>query len=114
MAWLTALTSILGTVTAPVANAFGKWQDRRAQVSAAKHEATLERIKSMRGDWKDEVVLIVVLYPIVSMFIPIDVIQENTFEAFKNLSQLPEWYVGLYAGICMAVFGIQAIPKLRK
>jgi len=110
MAWMTALTTLI----APVSNIIGKWQDRRAQVTQAKHEASLERIKAQRGDWKDEFVLLVVLYPVVSMFIPIEFLQENTFMAFEKLSKLPEWYVGLYAGICMAVFGIQAIPKLRK
>ena len=110
MAWPVLLGKLIG----PVSSAIGKWQDRRREVAQAKHEASIERIKAQRGDWKDEAVLIIVTYPFITMFLPFEPLQRNTFEAFERLSNLPEWYVGLYAGICMAVFGIQAIPKLRK
>ena len=110
MSWMTALATAIG----PVSNMVGRWQERRSQVAQASHEARLERIRSQRGDFKDEVVLFIVLYPVVSMFIPIEFLQQNTFVAFEKMGKLPEWYVGLYAGICMAVFGIQAIPKIRK
>lgn len=110
MAWPVLLGKLIG----PVAGAIGKWQDRRAQVAQAKHEATIERIKAQRGDWKDEFVLVVVFYPFISMFVPWKAMQQHTFDAFSRIDDLPAWYVGIYAGVCMAVFGIQSIPKLRK
>ena len=106
----TALTSLI----APVANVIGKWQDRKAQVSAAKHEAKLERIRAQAGDWKDELLVIIWSYPMVSIFVPVDFIQQSTFEGLERVGQLPDWYLGGWIAISLAVFGADKILKIKK
>jgi len=108
MGWLTALTTLVG----PVSSMVSKWQERRGQVAAAKHEANLERIRAQKGDWKDEFVLIVVSAPILCAFVP--PLQDDAFRAFEYMDKLPEWYMGLWVIICASVFGVNQIPKFKK
>lgn len=110
MAWFTALT----TLVAPVANVIGKWQDRKSEVAQAKHEAKLERIRSMAGDWKDELLVLIWSYPMISIFIPVDSIQQSTFQGLERVGQLPDWYLGGWIAISLAVFGADKILKIKK
>lgn len=89
-----------------------RWQDRRAQVAQAKHEANLERIRAQAGDWKDEFLVVLWSVPIVSCFVP--PLQEYAFEAVNKMGQLPEWYLGGFVVISLSVFGVNKIPKLKK
>ena len=92
------------------------WQERRADRAKAKHEVSLERIKQTGNGLKDEYVLAVASYPIISVFWPWWGVRENTFESLELLKQLPEWIVYLWIGIAMAIYGIQKLPsfKLKK
>lgn len=106
--WVAALTSLI----APVSNMVGKWQENRAQVSQAKHEAKLERIKSMDNDHKDEFLLGIWSAPFLAAFIP--GLQPYAFKAFDFLSQLPGWYLGAWVAISLSVFGVDKIMKVKK
>jgi hypothetical protein len=109
--------SILGFATAaigPVANAVGKWQERRSQVAQAKHESKLERIRNLSSDWKDEWLIIIWSYPMISMFIPIDAIQQATFDAMDKIGLLPEWFVGGWVAISLAIFGVDKLIKVKR
>jgi len=108
MAWMTALTTLIG----PVSNMIGKWQERRGQIAAAKHEANLERIKAQSGSWKDEFVLIIWSVPILAAFIPS--LQDNAFAAFDYMKELPEWYMGGWVAISLTIFGVDKIMKVKK
>jgi hypothetical protein len=108
--------SILGFATAaigPVANAIGTWQQRRGQVAAAKHEARLKAIESHARDWKDDWLIVVWSYPMVSMFAPITAVQEATFRAMDRLGLLPEWYLGGWVAISLAIFGVDKLIKIK-
>lgn len=107
MAWMTALTTMIG----PVFNMVGKWQERRGQVAQASHEAKLERIKSQRGDWKDEFLIIIWSAPLLLSFVPS--LQDNAFRAFDYMAKLPDWYMGGWVAISLAVFGVDKIMKVK-
>ena len=108
MAWLTALTTLVG----PVANAVSTWQARRAQVSEAKHEVKLERIRQMDNDKKDEFLLAIWSAPFLCVFIP--PLQPYAFTAFEFLQDLPQWYLGGWVAISLAIFGVDKVTKVRK
>ena len=112
MAIFTTAATLIGSLVAPVSSAVGKWQDRKAQVSAAKHEAKLERIKAMDNDHKDEFLLGIWSAPFLCVFIP--GLQPYAFEAFEFLSNLPQWYLGAWIAISLSVFGVDKIMKIKK
>jgi hypothetical protein len=105
--WLTALTALIS----PVTSVIGNWQERRKQVVQTRHEARLERIRAQKGDWKDEFLLVIWSAPLLCSFIPS--LQENAFRAFRYISELPDWYMGGWVAISLAVFGVDKIMKLR-
>jgi len=108
MAWMTALTTLIG----PVSSMVGKWQERRAQVSVAKHEANLKRIEAQKGDWKDEFLIIIWSAPLMCAFIP--PLQDNAFRAFEYMEKLPPWYMGGWVAISLAVFGVDKLMKVKR
>lgn len=107
MGWMTALTTLVGPVSTMVAT----WQERRAEVSQAKHETRLERIKSQRGDLKDEFLLVIWSAPLLCAFIP--ALQDNAFAAFDYMAKLPDWYMGGWVAISLAIFGVDKIMKVK-
>ncbi len=68
--------------------------------------------------WKDELVLIVILFPYVGCFIP--GVQSYILTGFEYLAKMPYWAVGLTVTICLAIYGIRhknasklQVPGLR-
>ena len=55
--------------------------------------------------WKDEVVLLVVLFPYIGSFIP--GVQNYILTGFEYLAKMPYWAVGLTVAICLAIYGIR-------
>jgi len=55
--------------------------------------------------WKDELVLLVVLFPYIGCFIP--VVQDYINTGFEYLAKMPYWAVGLTVAICLAIYGIR-------
>lgn len=88
------------------------WQERKTEIVKAKHEATVERIKQTGDSWKDEYVLVISSYPLISLFIP--ALREHTIESLDYLKLLPGWMIGLWVGIAAAVYGIQKIPTIKR
>lgn len=108
MPWLTALSTLL-----PLGS---EWLRQRGEKSQAKHEAALERIRTAASDredsWKDEAILLVVAYPLVSVFIP--GLRDHTIDSLKYLSQLPDWIVWTWMAIVCTVYGVTEVPKKLK
>ena len=97
------------------AEQIGKYQDRKAAIEEAKHEASLERIRQQESSWKDEYLIIIWTAPIIGAFIP--PLQDRVFEGFEFIAALPNWYHVGFVGISFAVFGVNnlgKLPKLRK
>lgn len=88
------------------------WQERRKQETEARHEARLEQIRQRNDGWKDEYILVVCSYPLVSLFIP--PLRESTMASIDYLVHLPGWMVGCWVGIVAAVYGFQKVPKVKK
>jgi hypothetical protein len=106
---MTALGGVLG----PVAGMWNTWQERRSQVGQAKHEARLEAIKAQRNDWKDELLIVIWSYPVISVFIPYEPIQEHSFKALENFEKFPAWFLGGWVAISLAIFGVDKIIKVK-
>lgn len=102
----------LSTLVSPVANAIGKYQERKAQVVQAKHEAKLERIRLQPNDYKDEWLLAIWSTPILCCFIP--PLQPYAFQAFGFIAELPQWYIGGWVAISLSVFGVDKLMKIKK
>lgn len=79
----------------------------QARIAAQNHvqnwEMTSLQLHS-RG-WKDELVLLVVLFPYIGSFIP--VVQDYIKTGFEYLAEMPYWAVGLTVAICLAIYGIR-------
>jgi len=88
------------------------WQERRAEEAKAKHEVRVQQIKQQSDGLKDEFVLIVASYPLISIFIPF--LRDSTIDSIQYLEQLPGWMVGCWVGIVAAVYGFQKVPKIKK
>ncbi len=81
--------------------------------TAATHDSKWELImaESTKGSWKDELVTIVVLIPVILVFIPgMEEVVEN---GFNRLSELPDWYQYLVFLVCSAALGIKGMDKFK-
>tara|TARA_B100001093_G_scaffold519793_1_gene610519 strand:- start:7622 stop:8002 length:381 start_codon:yes stop_codon:yes gene_type:complete len=81
--------------------------------TAATHDSKWELImaESTKGSWKDELVTIVVLIPVILVFIPgMEKVVEN---GFNRLSELPDWYQYLVFLVCSAALGIKGMDKFK-
>jgi hypothetical protein len=87
------------------------WQERRKQVLDAKHEVRVSAIKAHKGSLKDEYVLFIFSYPIISAFIP--PLRANTEESLEFISSLPPWISGGFVTISLAIYGLDKLIKIK-
>ena len=111
----------------PIASLAGSWLDAKTTKQAAEAKLKLteaeakakillsektsvadwERImaEGTQNSWKDEVVTVIVLIPVVLCFVPgfEDVVKTG----FERLNELPEWYQYLVYVVCLAAVGIR-------
>ena len=88
------------------------WQERKKQEAEAAHERKIEAMRTGQHDYKDDVVLVLAAYPIVSAFIP--QLRANTLEAIEQLQDYPEWMTGLWVTIALLVYGAQKLTKAKR
>ena len=69
-------------------------------------------VDQMKGSWKDELILIVLLVPAVLVFIP--GMTEHIERGFVALKQLPDYYKHLLYIACSASFGIKGVGSAVK
>lgn len=82
--------------------------------TAATHDSKWELImaEGTKASWKDEIVTVVVLIPVILVFIPgMEAVVQNGFD---RLNELPEWYQFLVFLVCSAALGIKGLDKFRK
>ena len=81
--------------------------------TAATHDSKWELImaESTKGSWKDELVTVVVLIPVILCFVP--GMEEIVKNGFNRLSELPDWYQYLVFLVCSAALGIKGLDKFR-
>jgi|TARA_R110000824_G_scaffold197219_2_gene380631 hypothetical protein len=81
--------------------------------TAAQHDSKWELImaESTKGSWKDEIITIIVLIPVVLVFIPS---MEDVVKAgFDRLNELPDWYQNILYVTILAGLGLKGVDKFR-
>ena len=118
---------MIQAILGPIASLAGSWLDAKTTKQAAEAKLRLteaeakakillsektsvadwERImaEGTQNSWKDEVVTVIVLIPVVLCFVPgfEDVVKTG----FERLNELPEWYQYLVYVVCLAAVGIR-------
>lgn len=81
--------------------------DREAEM-----DYDLDRIamRNMENSWKDELILLIWLMPVVISFIP--EWQPYVVAGFAGLDNVPNWYVYILVGMITVIYGMREIFKL--
>ena len=84
----------------------------REQQIAGKVSWEASAVDQMKGSWKDELILIVLLAPACLVFVP--GMTEHVEKGFIALQQLPDYYKHLLYIACSASFGIKGAGSAVK
>ena len=84
----------------------------REQQIAGKVAWEASAVDQMKGSWKDELILIVLLAPACLVFVP--GMTEHVERGFIALQQLPDYYKHLLYIACSASFGIKGASSAVK
>lgn len=82
---------------------------RLEKESEQDYNLDMEAMKDMRNSWKDELILVIFLAPLVLSFIPAT--QAYVFEGFKALEQTPDWYRYILIGMIVVIYGMRGLLK---
>ena len=111
-------SAISGFVETKKAKAYAKLTEIKA-VSALKEQQIAGKVSweasavyQMKGSWKDELILIVLLAPAVLVFVPGMV--DHMERGFLALQKLPDYYKHLLYIACSASFGIKGVGSAVK
>ena len=111
-------SAISGFVETKKAKAHAKLTEIKA-VSALKEQQIAGKVSweasavdQMKGSWKDELILIVLLAPAVLVFVPGMV--DHMERGFLALQSLPNYYKHLLYIACSASFGIKGVGSAVK
>lgn len=66
--------------------------------------------QNMEKSWKDELILIIFLVPIVMCFIP--EYQIYVTNGFASLALVPDWYMGILVGMIVVIYGMRGLLKM--
>lgn len=129
-----AISGVASVVSAPIQ----EWQKRKTikatqafeidkidhEAKVAKATAVLELAKqgkqmdydldkiamqNMQKSWKDELVLIVFLSPMLMAFFPATA--EYALAGFDIIAKMPEWYVAIIIGMVVVIYGLRGLLK---
>jgi|TARA_B110000196_G_C20803046_1_gene501119 hypothetical protein len=78
------------------------------KASEVKEQFDMES-ESLSLSWKDEIIVIVLLFPIPITFISTFFTTETMSDAWKNLGLMPDWYQTLLLVVTLVVFGLKAL-----
>jgi len=128
------VTSVFGLISEPIK----QWQKRKTlkveqqfellkiefEAKKAKANAVLELAKkgqqmdydldkiamqNMTKSWKDELVLIVFLTPMLMAFYPATA--DYALAGFDIIAQMPQWYVAIIIGMVVVIYGLRGLLK---
>ena len=72
------------------------------------HSLDMQSARNMQNSFKDELVLIVFLAPIIMCFIP--ALQAHVAKGFEVLkTSVPDWYVYLLIGMIVVIYGMRGL-----
>lgn len=71
----------------------------------------LDRIamQNMEKSWKDELILVIFLTPMVLAFIP--EMDKYVKAGFVAIDSMPDWYVGLVIGLVVVIYGLRGLLR---
>jgi hypothetical protein len=82
--------------------------------TAATHDSKWELVmaQSTQNSYKDEIITIIVLIPVILVFIPgmEDIVQQG----FQRLNELPQWYQNVLYVTILAGLGLKGLDKFKK
>ena len=78
----------------------------------AEMDYDLDRIamQNMDKTWKDELILLIWLTPVVMSFIP--EWQPYVVAGFASLALVPDWYMGILVGMIVVIYGMRGLLKI--
>jgi len=81
--------------------------------TAATHSSKWELImaQSTQGSWKDEIITVIVLIPVILVFIP--GMEGIVKQGFDRLNELPDWYQNVLYLTILAGLGLKGVDKFR-
>ena len=66
-------------------------------------------LKNMENSWKDELVLVIFLTPVVLAFFP--GMAAHVQAGFAAIEQMPRWYIAIVAGMVVVIYGMRGLLK---
>ena len=67
-------------------------------------------MQNMEKTWKDELILLIWLTPVVMCFIP----EYHVYvtNGFASLALVPDWYMGILVGMIVVIYGMRGLLKM--
>ena len=66
-------------------------------------------MQNMEKSWKDELVLVIFLAPMLMAFFPCTA--DYALAGFAIVAQMPEWYVAIIIGMVVVIYGLRGLLK---
>ncbi|GKT12938.1 MAG: hypothetical protein ISEC1_P1930 [Thiomicrorhabdus sp.] len=107
------------------------WQERKTlkatqehEVIVLKHKARVEHLRTgqsqdydldrvamenMNKSWKDELILIIFLTPLIMAFFPQTA--ADALEGFKVIESMPKWYTAIIIGMVVVIYGMRGMLR---
>jgi cation transport ATPase len=107
----------------------GNWLDNKQKIAQAKTDAEIVTIKAtadrqasaqdqnydldrlamenMSKSWKDEIILVVFLIPMIMAFIP--GFESYALAGFGVMAQMPQWYQYIIIGMVVVIYGLRGL-----
>ena len=82
--------------------------------TAATHDSKWELVmaQSTQNSYKDEIITIIVLIPVILVFIP--GMENIVQQGFQRLNELPQWYQHILYLTILAGLGLKGLDKFKK
>ena len=90
--------------------------EAQAKADRLKREAEMDydldkiAMQNMDKSWKDELILLIWLTPVVMSFIPD--LQPYVATGFASLALVPDWYMYILVGMIVVVYGMRGMLKM--
>lgn len=102
-------TKLEGDIKVLVAEAEAKVR-RLEKESEQDYDLDKLATQNMEKSWKDELILIIFLTPVVMCFIP--EYQIYVTNGFASLALVPDWYMGILVGMIVVIYGMRGLLKM--
>jgi len=84
--------------------------DRLKRESEMDYDLDKIAMQNMEKTWKDELILVIFMIPLVLSFIPS--YQEYVTAGFASLALVPDWYMYILVGMITVIYGMRGMLKM--